>query len=182
MDPNWFTGIGTLVLASATVILAGVTVWSVRKNNEANRLLREENARLHRQERERLGKLQAIDFISSWADEANNIIGDKMFSLQSEGPINEFLYRTESIRTDIEAVKKASQLFDDNFRAVIIDGLTRFNEFVKSVFALRDSYMKNPDKDASELQKGLIDARITALNGFIKLQVHLRKHRISFLL
>ncbi len=182
MDPNWFTGIGTLVLALATVVLAGVTVWSVRKNNEANKLLREENERLHRQEHERLGKLQAIDFVSSWADEVNSIIGGKMFSLQSEGPLNEFLHRTASIRTDIEAIKKATQLFDDNFQATIIDGIEKFNKFVKTIFALRDSYMNNPGKDTSELQEKLKAARITTLNSFIKLQVYVRKNRISFLI
>jgi len=76
------------VLAIATVGLVGVTVWLVKKNNEANRLLREETEHLHKQEHARLGKLLVLDIISNWADEATNIIGDKVFSLQSAGPIN----------------------------------------------------------------------------------------------
>ncbi len=182
MNAEWLTGIGTLVLAAATVVLAGVTVWSVKKNNEANKSLREETEHLRKQEKARLGKLQALDIISNWADEANSIIGDKMFSLQSIGPINSFLYRNESIMTDREAVKSASELFDGNFREKVVTTMNLYNEFLKSVFAFRNSYDQNPKNDTTQLQKELIDCRILALNSFIELQAYVRKHRISLLI
>ena len=64
MDPSWLTGIGTLILAVATFTVVGISVWSVKKNNEANRQFREETERLRKKERECLGKLQALDIIS----------------------------------------------------------------------------------------------------------------------
>jgi hypothetical protein len=181
MNPDWLTGIGTLVLAVATLVLAGITAWSVRKNNEANKLLREENERLNRLERERLGRLAALDFIRNWVDEADSIIGGRMFSLQSEGPLNVLLHSTTSLRVEMEALSDASELFNDDFRAVVRDTLTKFKAFNASVFDLRDSYMENTEIERGNLKEQVINTRITALNSIIKLKTHVSKNRITLL-
>jgi hypothetical protein len=129
MNPEWLTAIGTLMLAAATVALAGVTVWSVKKNNEANKLLREETERLHKREQTRLGKLQALNFISDWADEGFKIIGDKMFSLQSAGPINGFLYKNGNLMTEAVGVQTASLLFDNDFQKILMMTIDTYNKF-----------------------------------------------------
>lgn len=181
MNPDWLTGISTLVLALATVLLAGITFWSVRKNNEANRSLREENERLNRLERERLGRLSAIDFIRNWVDEADRIIGGKMFSLQTVGSLNGFLYNITPLRVEMEAVSDASKLFKDDFQEVIRETLTKFKEFETSVFKLRDSYVENPEGKKDNLQENVIDTRITLINSIRKLQIQVSKNRITLL-
>ncbi len=182
MDPAWLTGIGTLVLAAATLTLAGVTVWSVRSNNKANRLLREENKQLHERERNRIGKLQALEIISNWADEVARIVGGKMFSLQSEGPLNDFLYKIQDVTLDMESVDRASKLFEDWFQDLVSSSLSRFNTFRKSIFNLRDSYMQTPKIDKEELEKQLIENRIEVLNATSRLQKYVREHKVSILI
>lgn len=182
MNPAWLTGIGTLVLAAATLMLAGVTVWSVSSNNKASRLLREENKQLQERERNRIGKLQALEIVSNWADGVARIVGGKMFSLQSEGSLNEFLFKIEDITIDMESVDRASNLFEDWFQDLVNKTLSQFNTFRKSIFNLRDSYRKTPTPDKEESMKQLIDNRISVLNATIRLQRYVREHKVSLLI
>jgi len=139
MDPLWLTGLGIIVLAVATLILAGITFWSVKSNNDANRLLREETKQLHEKERNRIGKLQSMEIIINWANEVNNILGGKIFSLQSESPLNALIDKTRDVTIDVNSVKTASILFDDSVQGLVDDCLNSYNLFRNSIFNLRDS-------------------------------------------
>jgi len=182
MDPTWLTGIGTLVLAVATGVLAGITVWSVRSNNAANRILREENRQLREQERNRMVKVQALEIINNWADEIVRILGDKMFSLQSEGSLNSFLYKIGDVTTDLQSVDTASKLFEHWIQELITTSLSKFTTFRKSIFNLRDSYMKTSETDKEKLKTKLIEDRLEVLNCTFKLQRCVREQRISLLI
>lgn len=182
MDPDWLTGIGTLVLAAATLILAGVTVWSVRSNNKANRLLREENKQLHERERNRMGKLQALEIISKWGDEVASIIAGEMFSLQSGGSLNDFLYKIHDITLDMESVNRASTLLEDWFQDLVTEALNRFGTFRKSILNLRDSYSENPETDKEQFKDQVIKNRIEVVNATFRLQRNVREHKVSLLI
>lgn len=182
MDPDWLTGIGTLVLAIATVALAGVTVWSVRKNNEANSQLREENKRLNELERHRIGKMQSLEIIGNWADDVFRIIGGKMFSLQTSGALNSFLHNIGEVTIDMEAMDTASNMFESWFGTLLTNTVSHFDTFRKSVLALRDSYATSSETDKERLKEILINERLELLNATIRLKQQIRVYKVSLLI
>ena len=182
MDPNWLTGIGTITLAVATFVLAGITFWSIRKANEANKLLREETKRIQEKEKIRLGRLQALDIISNWANELNDIVGDKMFRMDAAGPLNKFLYRNDSTMDDREAVRSAGELFDTDFKVHVLNTLDAYNKLLQLVVELRNTIDQESQAELNESQQKIIEARIFLLNKIAELRTFVRKHRITFLL
>lgn len=185
MDPSWLTGIGTLVLAAATVALALVTVWSVRKSIEANRSLREENERYREQEKERTAKIHALEIIAKWADEVSNIL-DEEFSMQSAASLEAILGRCHNTIVDEAAVTRASKLFQKDFQEMIKTARTSYNVFFKTVNALYDSYKRTElefDRvDWSEGKRNVNIARTRAQPSLWDLQRYVREYKIVLLL
>jgi len=146
MDPDWLTGIGTLVLATATFVLAGITFWALRKSSEANRLLREENERMRaedkeenrrliEEEREHRLKKYALDMIYDWVVQVEEYI----FFLEYPKTLDEIAAIVDKIlviRVQAIRVRQHTAIFGDRLNplfSAVVANLRECSLFLQSI-------------------------------------------------